>query len=147
MSSLHLFWPLNQTKKTGIGIVSISKSGEIALAVASFLPNVKATVWLNGNIANAVFPLHYKDVIFSPLTANHERITVTKSGILDIRDALEDPMVKENRASLIPIERASSNFLFVVSEDDRNWNSAYYAEQACNILKEHGKTNYELSKR
>ncbi|KAL7871593.1 hypothetical protein SRHO_G00065760 [Serrasalmus rhombeus] len=135
---------LPEVKKTGIGIVSISKSGEIALAMASFLPNVKATVCLNGGIANVVFPLHYKDIIFPPLTAHQERITVTKSGILDIRDALEDPMAKENRASLIPIERASCNFLFVVSEDDRNWNSAYYAEQACKILKEHGKTNCEV---
>ncbi|XP_036437894.1 acyl-coenzyme A thioesterase 5-like [Colossoma macropomum] len=135
---------LPEVKKTGIGIMSISKSGEIALAMASFLPNVKATVCLNGNIANVVFPLHYKDMIFPHLTAHLERITVTKSGILDIRDVLEDPMVKENRAKVIPIERASSNFLFIVSEDDRNWNSAYYAEQACNILKEHGKTNYEV---
>ncbi|KAL7888416.1 hypothetical protein AOLI_G00033900 [Acnodon oligacanthus] len=135
---------LPEVKKTGIGIMSISKSGEIALAMASFLPNVKATVLLNGSIANVIFPLHYKDIIFPPLTAHLERITVTKSGILDIRDVLEDPMVKENRASVIPIERASCNFLFVVSEDDRNWNSTYYAEQACNILKEHGKTNYEV---
>uniref|UniRef100_A0A3B4DSR7 BAAT/Acyl-CoA thioester hydrolase C-terminal domain-containing protein n=1 Tax=Pygocentrus nattereri TaxID=42514 RepID=A0A3B4DSR7_PYGNA len=104
-----------------------------------FSPQVKktgiATVWLNGDIASVVFPLHYKDIIFPPLTAHHERITITKSGILDIRDALEDPMAKENHVSC--------NFLFVVSEDDLNWNSAYYAEQACNILK-HGKTNYEV---
>ncbi|XP_072553591.1 acyl-coenzyme A thioesterase 5 [Salminus brasiliensis] len=142
--ALTFLQKLPQVKKTGVGIVSISKSGELALSMASLLPNVKATAWINGNIANVIFPLHYKDIVFPPLTVSMERITVTPSGVLDIRDALEDPMLKENHASVMPIERASCNFLFVVSEDDRNWNSAYYAEQASNILKAHGKTNYEV---
>ncbi|KAG9283006.1 acyl-coenzyme A thioesterase 3-like isoform X3 [Astyanax mexicanus] len=133
-----------KVKKTGVGIVSISKSGELALAMASFLPNVKATAWINGNIANVLFPLHYKDIVLPPLSENVERITTTASGILDIRDVLNDPMDKENRSRVIPIERASCNFLFIASEDDRNWNSVYYAEQASKILKAHGKTNYEV---
>ncbi|KAI4905871.1 hypothetical protein NFI96_023560 [Prochilodus magdalenae] len=135
---------LPEAKKTGIGIVSISKSGEIALAMASFLPNVKATVWLNGSIANVLFPLHYKDLVIPPLAANIDRITITESGIMDIKDVLEDPMAKENHASVIPIERATCNFLFVVSEDDRNYDSVYFGEQASNILRKHGKSNYEV---
>uniref|UniRef100_A0A8B9GSA8 BAAT/Acyl-CoA thioester hydrolase C-terminal domain-containing protein n=1 Tax=Astyanax mexicanus TaxID=7994 RepID=A0A8B9GSA8_ASTMX len=119
-------------------------SGELALAMASFLPNVKATAWINGNIANVLFPLHYKDIVFPPLPVSAEGIIVKDSGILDIRDALLDCMEEENRASVIPIERASCNFLFIVSEDDRNWNSVYYAEQASKILKAHRKTNYEV---
>ncbi|XP_036437895.1 acyl-coenzyme A thioesterase 5-like isoform X1 [Colossoma macropomum] len=134
---------LPKVQRNGIGILSISKGAELALSMASFLPNIRATVCINGCNANVLFPLHYKDMVIPPLTFSAKNLDTTKPGILDVRDVLDDPMVKENFATVM-IERASCRFLFIVSEDDRNWNSAYYAEQACNILKEHGKTNYEV---
>ncbi|XP_076873841.1 acyl-coenzyme A thioesterase 1 [Brachyhypopomus gauderio] len=133
-----------EVKQTGVGIMSISKSGDVALSMAAFLDHVKATVCINGCIANILFPLHYKDIVIPALTGNNEKIVITKSGIIDIRDAVKDPMAKENLATVIPIERASCKFLFLVSEDDRNWDSAYYAELACSKLKAHGKTDYEV---
>ncbi|XP_058235620.1 acyl-coenzyme A thioesterase 5 [Hemibagrus wyckioides] len=134
-----------KVKKSGIGIVSISKSGDLALSMASFLPDISATVCINTCNANSVFPLHYKDTIIPGFVGSKKRITVTKSGILDIRDILNDPMEEEKtRATVIPIERAGCRFLFIVSGDDRNWNSAFFAQQACNRLKAHGKANYDL---
>ncbi|KAK1796090.1 hypothetical protein P4O66_009178 [Electrophorus voltai] len=133
-----------KVQQTGVGILSFSKSGDLALSMASFLTNVKATVCINGCNANVLFPLHYKDMVIPPLLANTAKITIMKSGILDIRDAVKDPMEKENLATVIPIERASSKFLFIVSEDDRNWNSVYFAEMACSRLRAHGKTDYEM---
>ncbi|KAL7888417.1 hypothetical protein AOLI_G00033910 [Acnodon oligacanthus] len=135
---------LPEVQRNGIGILSISKGAELALSMASFLANISATVCINGCNANVLFPLHYKDMVLPPLKFSAKRLDTTKPGILDIRDVLDDPMKKENLASVIPIERASSRFLFVVSEDDRNWNSVNYAEQACSRLKEHGRTNYEV---
>ncbi|XP_026779538.3 acyl-coenzyme A thioesterase 5 [Pangasianodon hypophthalmus] len=134
-----------KVKKTGIGIISISKSGDLALSMASFLPNISATVCINTCNANVLFPLHYKDVVIPSFVGSTKRIRVTKSGILDIRDILNDPMEEEkDRATVIPIERASCRFLFIVSGDDRNWNSSFFAEQACSRLKAHGKANYDM---
>ncbi|MEQ2254681.1 hypothetical protein ILYODFUR_006137 [Ilyodon furcidens] len=48
--------------------------------------------------------------------------------------------------SLIPIERASCQFLFAVSEDGYNWNSVFYffAKQAAAALRCHDKKSFQL---
>lgn len=137
------FWFL-QVKKTGIGVVSMSKSGDFALCIASFLPNITATVCINTCNASAVFPIHYRGSVIPALPPDYSKITSTPSGILDIRRALPDPMSGENLASIIPVERSSCQFLFIASEDDWNWNSVLFAEQACSRLQAHGKTNYQM---
>ncbi|KAM8832601.1 acyl-coenzyme A thioesterase 1 isoform 2-T4 [Spinachia spinachia] len=133
-----------EVKGPGIGIISISHSGAVALAMASFLSGISATVCINGCSANVVIPLHYKDTVLPPLQPITENIKVTDSGILNVRNALPDPYLEKNRASLIPIERASCPFLFAVSEDDRNWNSSFFAEQAAATLRSHGKQHFEV---
>ncbi|XP_029621535.1 acyl-coenzyme A thioesterase 1 isoform X2 [Salmo trutta] len=133
-----------QVQGPGIGILSISKSGDLALSMASFLSGISATAWINGSNANTVVPLHYKDLIIPSITPIVENVTFSPSGILDIRDALPDPETEGNRGSVIPIERSSSRFLFAASEDDRNWNSCLFAQQAAARLRHHGKENFEV---
>ncbi|KAL2082763.1 hypothetical protein ACEWY4_022581 [Coilia grayii] len=128
----------------GIGILSISKSGDLALAMSAFLPGVSATVSINGCNCTTVFPLHYKDTVIPPLHVDTSKIIFREDGLLDIRDALLDPTIEENKASVIPIERASCHFLFAASEDDRNWNSVLFSEQAAQQLRDHGKENFEV---
>uniref|UniRef100_A0AAZ3QD04 Uncharacterized protein n=1 Tax=Oncorhynchus tshawytscha TaxID=74940 RepID=A0AAZ3QD04_ONCTS len=123
----------------GIGILSISKSGDLALSMASFLSGISATVWINGCNANMMTPLHYKNLVIPPLN-----ITLCPSGHLDVRDTIQDPDTEGNRGSLILLERSSSRFLFAVSEDDRNWNSCLFAQQAAARLRHHGKENFEV---
>ncbi|XP_067273623.1 acyl-coenzyme A thioesterase 5-like [Pseudorasbora parva] len=127
-----------------IGLVSISKSGDLALSMATFLPGISATVWINGCNANTLVPIYYKDISIPPLLYDITRAKITPSGLLDIVDVMHDPMSKIGLPSVIPIERASGNFMFIMSEADRNWQSAYYAKLACDRLKAHGKNNYEL---
>uniref|UniRef100_A0A8C7NH77 BAAT/Acyl-CoA thioester hydrolase C-terminal domain-containing protein n=1 Tax=Oncorhynchus mykiss TaxID=8022 RepID=A0A8C7NH77_ONCMY len=136
----HFYFPLGP----GIGILSISKSGDLALSMASFLSGISATVWINGCNANVMTPLHYKDLVIPPLVPSLENITLTPSGHFDVRDTIQDPDTEGNRGSLIPIERSSSRFLFAVSEDDRNWNSCLFAQQAAAWLRHHGKENFEV---
>ncbi|CAJ1078310.1 acyl-coenzyme A thioesterase 1-like [Xyrichtys novacula] len=133
-----------EVKGPGIGIISISHSGGIALSMASFLSGISATVCINTCNANTVIPLHYKDLVIPPLYPLVENIQFLDSGLLDIRDALPDPSLEENRQSLFPIERATCQFLFAVSEDDRNWNSPIFANQAVETLRKHRKKSYEL---
>ncbi|XP_051732472.1 acyl-coenzyme A thioesterase 5 isoform X3 [Ctenopharyngodon idella] len=133
-----------EVKDQKIGLVSISKSGDLALSMATFLPGISATIWINGCNANTLVPIYYKDICVPPLLFDVKRSKMTPSGLVDIGDVMNDPMSKEGLPSVIPIERASGNFMFIMSEADRNWQSAYYAKLACDRLKAHGKNNYEL---
>ncbi|KAJ8399078.1 hypothetical protein AAFF_G00414570 [Aldrovandia affinis] len=103
-----------------------------------------ATVWINGCNANVMLPLHYKGMVIPPLMFDAQRAVLTKSGALDIKASINDPMAEENKGTLIPIERAEGRFLFVAAEDDKNWDSCYFAEQAIKQLRHHGKQNYEV---
>ncbi|XP_076129234.1 acyl-coenzyme A thioesterase 1-like [Alosa pseudoharengus] len=133
-----------KVKGPGIGILSISKGGELALAMSALLPGISATVSINGCNAATSFPMHYKGTVIPPLNVDRGKIILRKDGLLDPRDGVPDPMLEENRNSVIPIERASCHFLFVAAEDDRNWNSLLFSEQAAQRLRDHGKDNYEL---
>ncbi|XP_036405730.1 acyl-coenzyme A thioesterase 1-like [Megalops cyprinoides] len=133
-----------EVRESGLGILSISKSGDLALSMASFLPGVSATVCINACCANTMLPLHYKTMVIPPLNTDLTSVKVTESGLLDVREVLVDPLAEENRGSLIPIERANCRFLFAVSGEDRNWKSDYFAEQAIKRLKDHGKESWEM---
>ncbi|XP_054617899.1 acyl-coenzyme A thioesterase 1-like [Dunckerocampus dactyliophorus] len=128
----------------GIGVISMSHSGALGLSMASFLPGITATVCINGCNANTVIPLHYKDIVIPPLQPLMENTQMTESGIADIRTVMPDPTLERNRASLIPIERATCHFLFAVSEDDHNWTSAFFAKQAAELLESHGKESFQV---
>lgn len=133
-----------EVKGPGIGIISISHSGGLALSMSSFFSGISATVCINACNANTVIPLHYKDLVIPPLSPVIENVKITDSGLIDIRDALPDPSLEENRASLLPIERATCQFLFAVAEDDHNWNSAFFANQAAATLRNHGKETFQV---
>ncbi|XP_037541523.1 acyl-coenzyme A thioesterase 1 [Nematolebias whitei] len=133
-----------EVKDSGIGIISISHSGALALSMASYFSGIAATVCINACNANTVIPLHYRDRIFPPLSPALKNFKFTETGLVDIRDVLPDPTLERNKASLIPVERASCQFLFAASEDDRNWNSVFFAKQAAEILRSHGKESFQL---
>ncbi|KAJ8356262.1 hypothetical protein SKAU_G00190560 [Synaphobranchus kaupii] len=135
---------LPEVNAPGVGILSISKSGDLALSMASFLTGVSATVCVNGCNANTVFPLHYRGMVVPPLPLATNKVRATESGVLDIRDGLQDPAAPENQGTVIPIERANCKFLFAVSGDDGNWKSCDYAEQMMKRLKDHGKDGSEV---
>ncbi|XP_070701390.1 acyl-coenzyme A thioesterase 1-like [Pempheris klunzingeri] len=128
----------------GVGIISRSKGGDVALSLAAFVPAVKAVVWINGCSANVAIPLYYrKRHILSPLLVDISKVIPTESGAVIIKYAVNDPLAEENKGSLIPIEKAEGRFLFVASEDDLNWDSKAYMEMMVERLKHHGKDNFE----
>ncbi|XP_036941666.1 acyl-coenzyme A thioesterase 1 [Acanthopagrus latus] len=133
-----------EVKGPGIGITSISHSCGMALAMSSFFSGIAATVCVNACIGNTVLPVHYKDIVIPPLTPIIKNIKMTDSGLVDIRDALPDPCWEKHKESLLPIERASCHFLFAVSEDDHNWNSALFAKRAAERLRDHGKETLQV---
>ncbi|KAK5919960.1 hypothetical protein CgunFtcFv8_023808 [Champsocephalus gunnari] len=66
-----------------VGVISISKSGDLALSIASNLPDVGVTVWINGCSANTVLPLYYnKSQILPALMCDLSRMIPTAQGPL-----------------------------------------------------------------
>ncbi|XP_067895593.1 acyl-coenzyme A amino acid N-acyltransferase 1-like isoform X1 [Heterodontus francisci] len=131
-----------KVKGPGIGVIGSSKGADLALSMATFIPQVAACVCISGCNANTISDLHYKDMHLSSLCYDVDRIIVLKSGILDMSETLKNP--NTNKDSIIPLEKAAGHVLFVVGEDDKIWNSKLFAEEAIKRLKEHGRDNYEL---
>uniref|UniRef100_A0A3Q3E035 Uncharacterized protein n=1 Tax=Labrus bergylta TaxID=56723 RepID=A0A3Q3E035_9LABR len=128
----------------GVGVISQSKGGDIALSLAAFVPGVEAVVWINGCSANVAFPLFYKKhKILSALMFDTNKVIRTESGAYIVKFTVDDPRAEENKGSLVPIERAKGRFLFVASEDDLNWDSKTYMDMMVERLKHHGKDNFE----
>ncbi|TDH05624.1 hypothetical protein EPR50_G00124250 [Perca flavescens] len=128
----------------GVGVLSLSKSGDVALSIASYLPGVEATVWINGCCANTLLPLyHKKSQILSALMMDISKMVPTESGAFMSKNVMHNPLAEENKATLVPIEQAKGRFLFVASEDDLNWDSKAYMDQMVERLQCHGKDNFE----
>ncbi|XP_066133272.1 acyl-coenzyme A thioesterase 1-like isoform X1 [Saccopteryx bilineata] len=127
-----------QVKGPGVGLLGISKGGELCLSMASFLKGITAAVIINGSIANVGAALHYQGETLPPLGINRKRIKMTRDGFADILDALNSPLEGPDQKSLIPVERSESTFLFLVGQDDHNWKSEFYANEASKRLQAHG---------
>ncbi|XP_047225071.1 acyl-coenzyme A thioesterase 1-like isoform X2 [Girardinichthys multiradiatus] len=142
--AVHFLQQLPTVNSKGVGIVSRSKAGDIALSLAAFVRGVKAVVWINGCSANALLPLYYKNRLLLPaLMFDREKLFSTNSGLVISKYAMHDPLKTEGRDSLVPIERACGSFLFVASEDDLTWDSKAYMENMVERLTSNGKENLE----
>uniref|UniRef100_A0A8C4WS22 Acyl-coenzyme A thioesterase 1-like n=1 Tax=Gopherus evgoodei TaxID=1825980 RepID=A0A8C4WS22_9SAUR len=131
-------------KGPGIGLLGISKGGDLCISMASFLKGITATVTINGSVANVAAVLHYKDITIPPLGINLKRIKIDKSGVADIVDVLNNPLEEPDRQSFIPLEKAEGHFMFIVGKDDHNWKSEFFATEASNRLQAHGKEKPEI---
>lgn len=110
--------------------------------MSAALPGIAATVFINGAIVNT-HPLRYKDMVIAPLKYDHSKAVDKGHGFLDVKDTIIAPVI-ESKTAMIPIEYAKCQFLFVASEDDRNWNSDLFVTQAIQRLQDHGKSNFEV---
>ncbi|XP_028376597.2 bile acid-CoA:amino acid N-acyltransferase isoform X1 [Phyllostomus discolor] len=125
----------------GIGVMSVSKGAEIGLAMACFLKQVVATVCINGTNAIFDFPLKYRDLVMLPIHSFLERTDTDVSGAVRLCHYRGDPRDKANQQSVLPIEKAQGQILFIIGENDQSMNSREYAKQALEQLKSHGKSN------
>ncbi|XP_064002973.1 acyl-coenzyme A thioesterase 1 [Pogoniulus pusillus] len=133
-----------QVKGPGIGLLGISKGGDLCVSMASFLKGITATALINSSVANVGAVLRYKDITIPPLGFNIKRTKVSKSGIADITDVLNNPLEGPDRQSFIPLEKAECHFLFIVGQDDRNWKSEFFAIEGSKHLQAHGKEKPEI---
>uniref|UniRef100_A0A8C2YKQ3 BAAT/Acyl-CoA thioester hydrolase C-terminal domain-containing protein n=1 Tax=Chinchilla lanigera TaxID=34839 RepID=A0A8C2YKQ3_CHILA len=103
---------------------------------------VTAAVIINGSVAAVGGTIYYKDESVPPVTIMRNRVKMTEDGIMDIVDALKSPL--EDWKSFIPVERSDTAFLFLVGEDDHNWKSEFYANEASKRLEAHGKKKPQI---
>lgn len=142
--AVHFLQQQPKVGNKGVGIISRSKGGDIALSLAAFVPGIEAVVWVNGSSANIGVPLYYKkSKILSPLLMDFSKVILLDTGARLIKYAVNDPRVEENKDTVVPVEQANGQFLFVASEDDLNWDSKAYMDQMVERLKHHGKSNFE----
>uniref|UniRef100_A0A2K6FTM3 palmitoyl-CoA hydrolase n=1 Tax=Propithecus coquereli TaxID=379532 RepID=A0A2K6FTM3_PROCO len=144
MENLHLEYFEEAVKGPGVGLLGISKGGELCLSMASFLKGITAAVIINGSVANVGGALHYKGNTLPPVGVNKNRMKVTKDGFADIVDVLNSPLEGPDQKSFIPVERAESTFLFLVGQDDHNWKSEFYAQEASKRLEAHGREKPQI---
>ncbi|XP_051943380.1 acyl-coenzyme A thioesterase 1-like isoform X1 [Hippocampus zosterae] len=129
----------------GLGVIGRSKAGDIALSLASFVPGVRAVVWINACSGNMGAPLHYRGrEVLSPVTLDLTKIIPTADGASIVKFGVTDPNSEENRTSRVPIEKATADFLFLASEDDLNYDCRAYMESMAAQLRRAGKENVEM---
>lgn len=130
-----------KVKRPGIGAVGISKGGDVVLSMATFLPDVRAAVIINGCNASAIIGMHFKNkVISAGVGYSLSRMRVEDSGVANIVDVMNEV----NKESLIPVEKAEGTILFVVGDEDKNWKSKNYANEAIKRMKKHGNEKFDL---
>ncbi|MBN3324741.1 ACOT2 thioesterase, partial [Atractosteus spatula] len=142
--ALRYLQALPQVRANSIGVLGNSKGADLALSMASFLSGISAVVSVSGCNANFMSQLHYKGTTLPALMFSSEKIKVDQaSGIWNLFEGYEDPCDPGCQA-LVPIERATARFLFIVGENDQLWNASLYASEAAKRLISHGKERPEI---
>ncbi|XP_044132270.1 acyl-coenzyme A amino acid N-acyltransferase 1-like [Bufo gargarizans] len=126
----QLLWSHPKVSGDGIGVVAICKGAEIALAMASYLPQVAATVCINGTNAVNGNSIIYGDLLLKGIPYNVERILITDFGSLSFSKAMNNPRKPEHQDSILPLEKARGPILFLVGDKDQIYNSLFFAQEA-----------------
>lgn len=112
--------------------------------MAAFLKNITAVASLNGPVAITGVPLCYKDKTIPSLPIYEQYAKLMDSNILDFSETFIDPFQAPGNQSLIPVEKAEAQLLFIVGQDDHVVKSEYHATEVCKLLQAQGKENFQI---
>ncbi|XP_060684935.1 peroxisomal succinyl-coenzyme A thioesterase-like [Hemiscyllium ocellatum] len=139
--AVHFLKQHPKVKGPGVGAIGISKGADLVLSMAAFLPDVRAAVVINGCITSAEFGLCFKNKLISTgLRHTVSRMKIADSGVADVSEVINEV----DKDSIIPIENTKGTILFIAGEEDKNWNSKHYVDEAVKRLKEHGNDGFEV---
>jgi len=125
-----------------IGVLGSSKGGDIAYAMMSHLPQIKAVCCMNGCIASMATQTIYKGEITEMIPADPASLKFIRDNIASILDCVNDPI--DHPDSIHQIERSKADLLVIVSGRDANWPTERYAQLAKEKMDKVGKTNYQI---
>lgn len=143
---LYFFYFLLQVINRGVGVIGTSKGGEIALAMAAFIPSIIACVAINSPLVPVLLGMRVGEHLYpgKPFTNMHYG-HIKDDGSVQLR-ALSFVQGKQFEKFGIPVERSNAAFLFIVGTDDQNINSEYVAQEFCQRLSKHSYSKpYEVS--
>ncbi|XP_062973751.1 acyl-coenzyme A thioesterase 1-like [Elgaria multicarinata webbii] len=126
-----------QVKSTGIGVLGLSKGSDLALALATFWPGIRAAVSISGLGVNSFTALRVGELTIPAHPYNLEKLkAIGDSGTVDFSEIMEDPRDPSTWQCRIPVEQSLSKFLFLSGQDDRNWQSELYCQEAVRCLQQ-----------
>ncbi|XP_069819297.1 acyl-coenzyme A amino acid N-acyltransferase 1-like [Dendropsophus ebraccatus] len=128
----------------GVGVVGTSKGAEIALSMASYLPQIVATVCINGFNAVHGNNVVYGDILLKGIPNNPERCLITDFWFTSPIGCFGDSRKPEHQGSVIPLEKAKGPILFLVGDKDQICNSLFYAREATARAVKYGKKHVYL---
>ena len=114
-------------KERGVGIMGISKAGDIALTMAAYLPSNKiaATVVINCMANSLVSDVVYKGKkILSKLKISNTEIAKVKQvenmeNVFSISEIFDDINFEQDLSSIIPFAKSQSDILLIGGLDDK----------------------------
>nr|XP_056707302.1 acyl-coenzyme A thioesterase 1-like [Euleptes europaea] len=127
-----------QVKASAIGVLGLSKGADMGLALAALWPGIKAAVSISGSGFNSFIPLRAKGLTIPALPYDLEK-TKAVGDAVDFSEILPDPRDPDALGCRIPVEKSSSKFLFLSGQDDRNWQSERYCQEAVQHLQQNGR--------
>ncbi|XP_029454504.1 acyl-coenzyme A thioesterase 1-like isoform X2 [Rhinatrema bivittatum] len=124
---------------SGIGSLGISKGADLALSMATFLPDIKAAVSISGCGANSFAALCCGGFTLPGLNFSSERMKFMEPGVADVSELMDDPLDPAHRDCWIPVEKSPAAFLFLSGLDDQNWKSGPCCQEVVERLQKHGR--------
>ncbi|XP_069820922.1 acyl-coenzyme A amino acid N-acyltransferase 1-like [Dendropsophus ebraccatus] len=142
--AVHFLTNHPKVSGAGVGVIGVSKGAEIALAMACFVPQVMATICINGAISVTGQNLSYGNLKVRGIPYQSEKAIITYSGAFECARIYGDPTDPENQESRLPIEKAGSPIMFLVGENDQIYDSVLYGKLGKARAEKYGKKDVYL---
>ncbi|NWU68207.1 ACOT3 thioesterase, partial [Pterocles burchelli] len=129
-----------QVKDTGIGVLGLSKGADLGLAMAAFLPGIKAAVSISGSGINYFVPLRGDGFTIREHPYDLKRMKKNdETGLAEFSELLDDHTDPSTWDCRLPLERSLAKFLFLSGLDDTTLKSDLYCRDAVQRLQQHGR--------
>ncbi|XP_075123547.1 acyl-coenzyme A amino acid N-acyltransferase 2-like [Leptodactylus fuscus] len=117
-----------KVSSAGVGVIGLNKAAEIALAMACFIPQIVATICINGTICVTGPDLRYGDLTIRALPPQEKTNLFNTLWAIDDGRMPGDLRDVARLDSILPIEKARSSILFLVGKNDLTHDSLLYAK-------------------
>lgn len=108
-------WLVSQScvRDNGIGVIGVSKGGEIALQMAYYSPKVKAVVSINGLPFLTTTPLYYRGGFIGMSQLDQNAVKITPEG------KVAEDAIRCDSKYFVPLYQTDTSVLLISGSDDR----------------------------
>ena len=139
-------------KKAGIGVMGISKAGDIALSMAAYLPSnkIKATFVMNTWVVSVVTDVLYKgEPVLSgfKMTENMMKRAKTVEGmknVISMHEMFDVLNIEDFDDNIIPFAKSKGDIFIAQGSDDKILPIKIQARMAPHEIEKESKTNCEI---